>query len=172
MEVRSKLAEQNLAAKELELAGNQLVKWKHNLAKFESEQYKNGIATAEFLVVQGYSIDIMQIRQEDENVQFLFPEEGAIMSIDYMALLKGARNVELAYQFINFMLKPSNAAENMGYNNSLIPVLPAYELLDPDLKNSPILFPGQEDFDKMELVEDVQEDIKLYYKTWERVKGN
>ena len=93
------------------------------------------------------------------------------MSIDYMALPKGARNIELAYQFINFMLDPKNAAENMSYNSSLIPIVPAYDLLDSDLRNSPILFPGEEVLDKAELVKDVQEDIKLYYKTWERVKG-
>lgn len=156
---------------ELEEAGDQLLIWKNNLAKFESEQYKNGIATAEFLVVQGYSIDIMQIRQEDKNVAFLFPNEGSIMSIDYMALPKGARNVELAYQFINFMLEPKNVAVNMSYSSSLIPVLPAYQLLQPDLKNSKILFPENEVLEKMELIEDVQGDIKLYYKVWERVKA-
>jgi len=156
---------------ELKLAGDLLIQWKQNLAKFESEQYKNGIATAEFLVVQGYSIDIMQIRQEDENVDFLFPREGAILSIDSMVMPFGAKNVELASQFINFMLEPKNAAKNMNYNRSLFPVTPAYPLLDPELKGNPILFPDREILDKMELIEDLHEDIKLYYDTWERVKA-
>jgi spermidine/putrescine transport system substrate-binding protein len=158
--------------KELEEAGNVLIQWKPNLAKFESEQYKSGIATAEFLVVQGYSIDIMQIRQEDENVDFLFPKEGAIMSIDYIAMLKGSKHKDLAYAFINFMLDPNNAAQNMTYTKSLMPVKNAYELLDPVMKESPILFPTQENLSKMEEIKDVQEDIKYYFETWERVKGS
>ena len=36
-----------------------------NLAKFENEQYKNGIASGEFLVVQGYNGDIAQVMQEN-----------------------------------------------------------------------------------------------------------
>lgn len=156
--------------KEIEEAGDLLIQWKQNLAKFESEQYKNGIATAEFLVVQGYSIDIMQIREEDKNVDFLFPKEGALLSIDSMVMPKGAQNIELALEFINFMLEPKNAAKNMNYNKSLFPVKPAYDLLDPELKGNPILFPDKKTLDKMELIEDLQEDIKLYYDAWERVK--
>ncbi len=157
---------------EIEQAADLLIKWKKNLAKFESEQYKNGLATAEFLVVQGYSIDVMQLNQEDENIEFLFPKEGAVLSVDYMSILKGSKNIDLAYAFMNFLLEPINAAENMMYINTLIPVQPAYDLLDNRLKESTILFPSEEDLNKMELIEDLHQEIKQYYKAWERVKGS
>lgn len=159
-------------ADEISQAADQLIAWKKNLAKYESEQYKNGLASAEFLIVQGHSIDITQVQQENPEVRFVFPKEGAILSIDTIAMPVEAKNQDLAYAFINFMLDPKHAAENIAHVRALIPVTPAYDLLDPAISQDPILFPSQEDSAKMELIEDVNEDIILYYKAWDRVKAS
>lgn len=157
---------------EIDKAANQLIKWKKNLAKFESEQYKSGIAGAEFLVVQGHTIDIAKLRREDPNIVFVYPKEGAIMAIDYMAIPKGTKNPALANAFINFMLDPNIASQNIAHIHALIPVLPAYELLEPKLKQDPILFPPQEAAEKMEIIEDLKEDTKLYFQAWDKVKAS
>lgn len=157
---------------EVRQAGDQLIKWKRNLAKFESEQYKNGLASREFLIVQGYSTDILRVSQEDKNAQFLFPKEGTILSIDYMAIPVKASNTELAHAFINHMLKPEVAAANMASILALIPVRPAYELLEDSLKNDPVMFPSDEEINKMEIIEDLGESLLLYIKEWDRVKAS
>lgn len=156
--------------KELKEAADLLLLWKQNLAKFEGEQYKNGIANAEFLVVQGYSIDLFQVHQENPNVDFLFPEEGSILSADYLVIPKGAQNNELAHALINFLLEPKNAAKNMAYNTSLIPVVPAYAILDASVREHPMIFPPRSALEKMESLEDVGDGVHLYYEVWERVK--
>lgn len=156
---------------EIEEAGDLLISWKPNLAKYESEQYKSGIANAEFLVVQGYSIDVMQIEEEDENVKFILPKEGGILSIDYIAMPNGAKNKDLGLAFMNFMLDPEHAAQNMEYIKALIPITEAYEKLGSQMRNSPILFPSIENLQKMEEIKDLGGDIVHYFKVWERVKG-
>lgn len=155
---------------EIETAANQLIRWKKNLAKFEGEQYKSGIANAEFLIVQAHTIDIAQVRRENENVVFVFPKEGVIMAIDYMAIPKDAKNPALANAFINFMLDPEVAARNMEYIHALVPVLPAYKLLDPELQKDPMLFPLDEDCEKMEVIKDLKNATKYYFRAWDRVK--
>lgn len=152
-------------------AGDLLLSWRINLAKFESEQYKNGLASGEFIIVQGYSIDIVQVIEENPNVAFVYPKEGAIMSIDYMAIPSNSKNVDLAHDFINFMLETPIALENVLFTNSLIPLLPVYELLDEKKRQDPILFPSAQALEKMELIEDLQTDIQLYYKAWDKVKS-
>ncbi len=156
---------------EIKQASEKVIAWKQNIAKFESEQYKSGIASAEFLVVQGHSIDIAQVRQDDQEVVFGYPKEGAILAIDYIAMPGGARNKELAHAFINFMLEPGHAAQNMAHIRGLVPVKPAYELLSPDMRSDPLLFPAQADKEKMELIEDVEEDIVHYYQAWDHAKS-
>lgn len=152
-------------------AGDLLISWRKNLAKFESEQYKYGLDSGEFVAVQGYSIDIMQIINENPQVGFLFPKEGALMAIESMAIPTNSKNVDLAESFINFMLETSVAEENVLYTNSLVPVLPMYELLNESKRQDPILFPSDEALKKMEIIEDLQGDVELYYKAWDRVKS-
>jgi spermidine/putrescine transport system substrate-binding protein len=159
------------SASEVEKAGEQLLVWRKNLAKFESEQYKHGLSSGEFIVVQGYSIDIVQVIDENPNVSFIYPKEGAIMSIDCMAIPSGSKSVDLAHDFINFMLETPVALENVNYTNSLIPLLPVYDLLEDKKRKDPILFPSNEALKNMQLIEDLQEDIKPYYKAWDKVKS-
>lgn len=157
---------------EIAEAADQLIAWKKNLAKFESEQYKNGIASAEYLVTQGYSGDVMQIIREDEDVGFLFPDEGTVFSVDYMAIPKDAESVELAYAFIDFLLRPEIAAQNIEHTFYRSPNLPAYQLLSETLRTSQILFPKSEFLEKSEVIQNLGDAIQLYNKEWDRVKSS
>lgn len=156
--------------KQIEEAADLLIKWKNNLAKFENEQYKNGIASAEYLVVQGYNGDILQVMQENEEVDFAYPKEGSAISIDMIVIPKNAHHIELAKKFINFMCKPEIAAINIAHTLFLSPNTGAFELLDPILRNNPALFPSKEILEKSEMIEDLGKEGELYNRAWDRVK--
>lgn len=156
---------------EVNQAGDLLIQWKQNLAKFENDQYKSGITNAEFLVVHAYSMDYMQVYQENKNIGLLFPKEGSILSIDYMAIPANAPTPSLAHTFINYLYEPEVAALNMEHTNALIPVIESYPLLPPYLKENSTLFPSQENREKMELIKDLGKDSGIYYEVWDRVKG-
>ncbi len=155
---------------EITQATDQLIGWKRNLAKFESEQYKNGIASAEYLVVQGFGGDILQVMQENPLVAFAYPKEGCSYSIDYAAILKGAKEPTLAHAFINFLLEPEVSKENTLFTFYLHPCKPAYALLPADLQKNEILFPPAEVQRKAELIESVGPALGLYSRAWDRVK--
>ncbi len=157
--------------KEIQAAADQVIKWRNNLAKFESEQYKNGIATAEFLVVHGYNGDILQVMQEDKGVNFIYPKEGAVVSCDYLAIPKNAPQNALAHEFINFLYEPEMAALNMSTTLFISPNKQAYRYLAPHLKNNPVLFPSDETLEKMELILDLGQDIVKYHRAWDRIKS-
>ncbi len=156
---------------EINQAAELLIQWKRNLAKFESEQYKNGIASAEYLVVQAYAGDILQVMQENNEVAFDYPKEGSMMSIDYAVIPKEAQQAELAHAFVNFLLEPEVAAENMLFTLYLSPSIPAYEKLPPELKNNTIFFPPEDVLKNAELIKNVGDAIRFYNKAWDRVKA-
>lgn len=156
---------------EIEAATDQVIKWKKNLAKFESEQYKNGIATAEFLVVHGYCGDILQVMQEDSGVNFLYPKEGALIACDYLAIPKQALEVELAHRFIDYLYDPEVAAHNMKWTLFLCPNKEAYAHLEPYLRDNPVLFPDEETLQKAELIQDLGDEVVKYYHAWDRIKS-
>lgn len=82
--------------------------WKPNLVKFDAEGFGKSFAEGDFWVVQGYA-EVVRGEVTDaewENVDFFIPEEGGPMYIDSMCILKGARNYDLALEFINFIHRP------------------------------------------------------------------
>lgn len=148
-----------------------LIDWKKNLAKFESEQYKNGIANAEYLVVQGYNGDILQVMRENPNVSFYLPKEGSVIALDYAVIPKRARNPDAAKAFINYLLDPEIAAENIAFTLFLAPNTGAYKLLSESLRNNPILFPPAEIMEKSEVIRNLGENADIYYNAWDQIKA-
>jgi spermidine/putrescine transport system substrate-binding protein len=156
---------------EINEAADQVIEWKRNLAKFESEQYKNGIASSEYLLVQGYSGDIIQVMDENKKVGMIFPEEGTMMYCDYLVIPKTSEQVDLAHAFINFMHDPQNAVENMLAICYVCPNTGAYALLSDDIKNNPGYFPPTAILKHSEAAIDLGESIQLYNTAWDRIKG-
>ncbi len=159
------------SVKELEEARDLLIKWKKNLAKFENDQYKNGLVSGEFSVSQGYSGDILQVQEEQEDLRFIIPREGTSISIDNMVILKDARNPEAAYAFIDYMLRPEVAAANTAYVWYLAPNLPSYELLDQEILEDPAVFLDDAVIDTSEILLDLGDDNALYSRIWDEIKS-
>ena len=156
---------------ELGKAGDLLSEWKKNLAKFEADQYKNGLVSGEFIISHGYSGDIFQVMEENESIAYEIPVEGTTISCDSMVILKDSKNTSLAYAFIDFLLRPEVAAENIEYIYYMAPNKPAYELLSEEIKNEPAVFMSKEMLEKSEVLLDLGENNVLYSRVWDRVKA-
>jgi spermidine/putrescine transport system substrate-binding protein len=158
--------------KEIEAAADRLIEWKRNLAKFENEQYKTGLASGEFLLVHGYSGDILQARETNDKIQMAVPREGTALSCDDMVIPKGASRPDLAHAFINFLHDPEVAGENSDYIGYICPNLGAYERISPDLRDNPALFLPPEMRKRCEVIDDVGDSLRLYTRAWDRVKAS
>jgi spermidine/putrescine transport system substrate-binding protein len=156
---------------ELGEAKGVVVRWKKNIAKYENEQYKTGVASGEFLLVQGYSGDILQVQQENPDVRFAVPQEGTTISVDDLIIPTGAKEIGLAHAFINFLHDPEAAAENITFLRYLCPNKDAYALLSEDLRKNPGIFMDPEVRAKSEIIADLGEAIALYIKTWDEIKA-
>ena len=101
----------------LNKAKETILKWKNNIVKFDSESFGKGFANEEFWVVQGYYENI--VAQIDEanrgDFDFFIPEKGGTMYIDSMVIPKGAKNIENAYIFMNYIHKPEVYAKIVDY---------------------------------------------------------
>ncbi|MEW6742751.1 MAG: spermidine/putrescine ABC transporter substrate-binding protein [Planctomycetota bacterium] len=157
--------------KELEAARDVVIGWKKNLAKFENEQYKTGLASGEFLLVHGYNGDILQVMEENEDIAFAVPTEGTSISCDDMVIPKTAREVELAYAFIDFVHDPARAAENTDYIGYLCPNRAAYSLMSGRIRNNPAIFLRHDIRARSEVIADVGEAQALYTRIWDEIKS-
>jgi len=157
--------------KQLAEARDVAIRWKHNIAKYDSEQYKNGLVSAEFVLSQGYSGDVLQAMDESDDVAYAVPKEGTSIASDDMVIPKGAREVDLAHAFINFIHTPDVAAENIEYVYYLCPNTAAYELLSEEIRTDESIFLPAEIVAKSEVILDLGEENAKYVAMWDQVKA-
>lgn len=148
---------------QLDQAVTLLAKWKHNLAKFESEQYKIGLATQEYFIAQAYNTDIGQLQLEVPAIQFAIPKEGGIVSFDMAAIPQDAVHLDLAYAFLDYLLQPQVAARNMQQTKGYTPI----KGVEPQ---SDMVLPSAEDLKRCQEIQDLGKDIRLYTKAWDKMK--
>ena len=156
---------------ELDKAKEVVLRWRKNLAKFENEQYKSGLASGEFLLVHGYSGDILQVQKENPDIAFTIPEEGTAISCDDLVIPLGAAQEELAHKFINFLLDAKVAAENTEFVGYLCPNRLSYDLLPREMRENPALFMEPSVRSKSEVLDDLGSANELYIRVWDQIKA-
>ena len=158
--------------KELAEAGEQLAQWKRNLAKFDVDEAKIGLAGGEFLVIQGYNGDVALIMEETPEVDFYIPKEGSSLASDDFVITADSPNADLAHAFINYMLEPEVARANMESIRYYMPNPEAVKLLDPELRDNHAFNVDEEIVDKCEVIRDLGEDNEKYIRIWDKVKAD
>lgn len=157
--------------RELAEARDVVLGWKPNIAKFENELYKTGLASGEFLVVHGYSGDILQVQKENPDIRLAVPREGTVISVDDLVIPAEARRPGLAHAFINLLHDPEVAAANSNVVKYLCPNTGSYPLLGADLRDNPAVFLSPELMAKSEILADLGEANALYVRVWDEIKA-
>jgi spermidine/putrescine transport system substrate-binding protein len=156
---------------ELDQARDVVIRWKKNLAKFESEQYKNGLASGEFLLAHGYSGDILQAQQENPDIAFLAPREGLSIACDDLVILKDSKAADLAHRFIDFLHDPGVAAENSQAISYLCPNMAAYAKMPAAFLDNPAVKLDPAVQAKCEVIRDLGPDNAKYTRVWDQIKA-
>jgi spermidine/putrescine transport system substrate-binding protein len=94
---------------ELQKAADQVIRWKKNIAKFDVDEAKRGLSSGEFFMIQVYNGDALQLVGENKDLAFVLPQEGTSISQDNFVIPVSARNPDLAFKFIDFLLEPENS---------------------------------------------------------------
>lgn len=152
-------------------AADLVIKWSKNIAKFDNELYKNGIASGHFVFVHGYNGDLGQVIDENDNIAYALPKEGVSIACDEMVIPRTAKEIELAHAFINFVHEPAIAARNMEFTCFLCPNLKSYELLPEEVRSNEAIFIPENIRDKSETIRDLGENNIIYIKAWDRIKA-
>lgn len=89
------------------IAGKQQVKLFWN----DADAQKNGLLNEGVLVGQTWDGPPIKLMQSGEPVQYRAPVEGALAWVDGVALSRAAQNVDAAYAFIDYLLRPEVAGK-------------------------------------------------------------
>lgn len=152
--------------KELIEAKDLIMQWEKKIAKFDNELFAKGIISGEFYVVHGYAENIFldANEQETKDIDFFIPEEGGTLWIDNMVILKNASNMELAYSFIDFVLRAEISANISSQLLLPSPNIPAQKLLEAE----PVY--TMEELENCEMINDLGENLGIYNEFWNEIR--
>jgi len=141
--------------------------WKPNLVKFDAEGFGKSFAAGDFWVVQGYAEVVYGEVPEAkwDTVDFFIPEEGGPMYLDSMCVLKGAKNYDLAMEFINFIHRPEIYAQFLDtfrFPASVNTTAAEFMQSTPMYKT--------EDIMHCQLKADLAEGLVKYNDIWQRIR--
>lgn len=114
--------------------------------------------------------EVVMAQEEDDAIQYVYPDEGAVFWVDSFAVPAGAENVDEAHAFINFMLRPDIAQACVEYVGYATANKTAIGMLDEETRNNPVIFPSAEVVANGVFQNDVGDAIELYNKYWEMLK--
>lgn len=156
---------------EITAAVDKLIEQKPLVQAYVMDQIFDKMEAGEAAVGPYYAGDAITMMEENPDLAFCFPEEGSNYYVDAMCIPKGAGNKENAEAFINFMCQPEVMAANAEYIYYSTPSSAARELLNEELKNSDIAYPGAAVMDSAEVYINLpQETLDLYDSEWIRLK--
>lgn len=135
------------------------------------DQTRDIMKNSEAAMAVMYSGDAVDVLSENEDLAYAVPKEGSNLWFDAMVIPANAPNGDHAEAFINFMLKPENAAKNSEYVWYSLPSTPARELLSEELKENEVAYPDKALLNRLEVFKDSGETVKKYDDIWQNVKN-
>ncbi len=153
--------------KEIEQAFNKLKELKDSIASFSSDAWRDQILAGDLTLAMCYSADASELIEENEDLRYVLPASGSSLWADTIVIPKTAPNIEGAYQWINFMLKPEIAASICERLSFATPNKKGFELLPQELQENVTLFPPNPGLSLSEGLIPVDDEIsELYDRYW------
>ena len=106
-----------------------------------------------YWVAMMYSGDALMLAEQDKNIIFVLPDEGTNLWLDSFTVLESSPKKKLAFQFINFLHEPENAAKLAEFLYNASPNKEARKLLPKEMLADPRIYPPKEITDKSEFYE-------------------
>lgn len=94
------------------------------------------VRSGEVSVAMGWDNGGWKLHAENPDIDFVAPKSGALGWIDTFAIPAKAKNIDAAYKWINFMLKPENAAVFTNQEKYGTASKGAAEFLDAAIKDN------------------------------------
>ncbi len=157
---------------ELQAAKQALTDQKPIVQAYVVDQVRDKMIGGEAAIGVIYSGEAIYTQYENPDLEYVIPKEGSNVWIDCWVIPKGARNVENAEKFINFLCRPDIALMNFDYITYSTPNISAWEMIeDEEIKYSEIAFPDLADY-SLEVYSYLGEDAEtLYNNLWKQVKS-
>ena len=156
---------------ELKEATDLLIKQKPLVQAYVVDQVRDKMIKNAAALGVIYSGEAIYMQRENENLEYVVPDEGSNVWIDGWVITKNSKHKEAAEAFINYMCDPEIALMNFNEITYSTPNTAARELIeDEDIRNSEIAFPDESILGRCEVYNYLgTKGDELYDSYWTRV---
>ncbi|MGQ7847948.1 ABC transporter substrate-binding protein [Granulosicoccus sp. 3-233] len=100
-----------------------------------------------------YNGDVLSLQRFNNNIRFVFPEEGGIIWSGYLAVAQSSNNKSLAFAFIDFLNEPTVAARQAEFSSLATPNKAARAHLPKAYLEHPDIHPAGDMIERSEFLE-------------------
>ena len=148
------------------------------IRQVKGNSYLEDLRSGNAIAAIAWSGDILlaQFEEEDPNYTFTLPESGGTLWSDNLMVPIGSPHKTNAEKLFNFYYDPAIAAEVAAWVNYICPVEGAkeeMEKIDPELADSPWIFPDEQTLAKAKAFRTLSADEETQYsEAFQKVIGN
>jgi spermidine/putrescine-binding protein len=154
----------------LEEAYQYLMKLKKNIKAFDSDSPKTFMISKETNIGVMWNAEAAIALDNNPSMEIVYPEEGFGISIDNFVLPVGAKNLEVAYAFIDYILRPDIMKKIIESYPYKCVNKETNKLLDDTYLNNPAANISDEVFLSGTFVKNLGKYIIKYDKLWAKIK--
>ncbi len=143
------------------------------LQSYVMDEVFNKMEGANAAIAPYYAGDYLAMKENNDNLAFVYPKEGVNIFADAVCIPKGCQNYDAAMMYINFLMEPEVAlanAETICYASPNTAVVNNEEYT---YYQNEILYPSEENMPETQWFHDIDADtVKYYEELWIGVKNS
>lgn len=143
-----------------------------NIKIFNDEGIKSIYIDEDLTIGMCWNGDAYLAHQENSHLQFIYPSEGFVISIDSLVIPSNAKHLASVYQFINFILRPDIAKKISLSTGYASPNNDAVNRMPKQILNNETIYPKAATLRRSVVQTDVGEANSIYEKYWELLKNS
>jgi len=136
---------------ELKAAAQKLKDQKYLVQAYVMDEIYDKMGGGEAAIAPYYAGDAIVMMDDNPDLNFVVPKEGTNLFVDAICIPKGAKNKEAAEMYINFLCETLTAKMNIEWIGYSSPHAAAYEVLEDEVKENPVIYPPSEVLDNSEV---------------------
>ena len=156
---------------ELTQARDALIELKPHLQALKYYNVGAGLSKGTAALVMDWDFDVALNQQKEPNVEWVFPEEGAVAYLEGWVAVKDTLEIDVVEAFMNFHLDPKQYADFVNTTGTAYVMDAATSYIDKSISENPILVPDEAILAQVEFEKFLGEGTATWAKAWDEFKS-
>ena len=153
------------------MAYDKLLEQKPLIQSYVMDEIFNKMENNEAALAPYYAGDFLSMKDNNDNLEFVYPSEVTNYFVDAVCIPLGAQNKEAAEKYINYILDPEISLANAEYIYYASPHTEVINNPEYSLYMNPVIYPDSETLDNTQIFRHLPtETIQIMTSYWDELK--